>query len=855
VAGTSFTRDEATERARLLAIDSYEVALDLTRGETVFGSTTTIRFSCTEPGASVRVDLVAAEVSAVLLNGHRVDVATAFADERLTLTGLAAENTLVVVASCAYTRSGEGMHRFVDPVDGEVYLYTQFESNDARRVYACFDQPDLKATFSFTVVGPSHWKVVSNEESTVGVDEGARGDVSTWSFGTTPRMSTYVTAFVAGPFHEVKDSYVRSDGTTIPLGLYCRTSLAEFLDPEELFDITRSGFRYFEQTFGREYPFTKYDQLGVAEFNAGAMENAGCVTFAEDYFVFRSKVTDAMRDSRANVILHEMAHMWFGDLVTMKWWDDLWLNESFAEFMAYSATVAATRFTDSWTGFATGRKAWGYRQDQLPTTHPITADAPDIETVRTNFDGITYAKGASVLRQLVAWVGEDAFFAGVRAYFDKHAWGNTTLSDLLVELEATSGRDLGEWTKAWLQTAGVNTLRPVFEVADDGGYSSFSIAQEAPEDHPTLRPHRIRVGLYDREGAELVRRDIIELDVAGESTDVPALLGVRQPDLLLLNDDDLAFAKIRLDERSLATLTTDLAALPGSLTRALCWSAAWDMTRDGELAARDFVTLVVNSLGSEDDIVTVQTVLGQVVLALDAYIDQEYAPVARQALAVRLEEIVRGAEAGGDIQLAVLRVLARVATDDAQLGLLRGLLDGSQTLPGLTVDADLRWLLLRRLVVRGVLGEADIVEEAAADNTANGARQSAWARASIPTPEAKAAAWTALVEEDSLPNALQVATIAGFAEPDTRELVRPYVEPYFAMIESVWAARSHEIASNLVQGLYPASLVEQGVVDATTEYLGSHTSPPAVTRILTEGRAGVQRALIAQAADTAAAAG
>jgi aminopeptidase N len=846
VSGNNLTRVEATERARLLAIDGYVVEWDLTTGDTEFDSTTVVTFSCSQPGGSTFVELIAGSVTSITLNGASVDPSTALSGHRITLDGLLADNELRVVARCRYSRSGEGLHRFVDPVDKEVYVYSQFEAADAKRAYACFDQPDLKATFSFAVTTPSHWEVVSNEPA--GEPTRVEPGVSRWVFATTPRISPYITALVGGPYHVVRDSWERAGGGSVPLGVYCRASLGEYLDADEILEITKQGFAFFEEQFARPYPFTKYDQLFVPEFNAGAMENAGAVTFLEDY-VFRSKVTQAARDARANTILHEMAHMWFGDLVTMRWWDDLWLNESFAEFMAYHAAATATRFTDAWTGFATSRKAWGYRQDQLPSTHPIAADAPDLEAAKANFDGITYAKGASVLKQLVAWVGLEHFMAGVRTYFDKHAWGNTRLADLLTELEATSGRDLAEWSKEWLQTAGCNTLRPSFELAADGSYSSFVVEQEAPADNPTLRSHRIAIGLYDRTDSGLVRRARVETDVVGPLTEVPELVGVTQPDLLLLNDDDLTFAKVRLDERSLACLTTSVGDLADSLPRALCWSAAWDMTRDAEMRPSDFVRLVSAGVGAESDIVTVQSVLRQASAALDLYVSPDRRTAAKAGFADALHALATKAEPGSDHQLAFVRSFSSVATGDVQLELLAGLIEGTSAIEGLAVDTELRWAMLRRLVSSGRLGEAAIEAELDRDNTASGQRHAATVRAGRPTPEAKAAAWAAVVESDDLPNALQTATIAGFLDPDHRELLRPYIDRYFASVGPVWASRSPEMASNIVIGLYPGLFVEAAVVEKTDGYLARERPVAAVARLLSEGRDGVQRALRCQARD------
>src|SRR5215469_3878367 len=600
VAG-NLTREEARQRAALLDVQSYAVELDLTRpagGALTFDSVTVVRFRCSSPGAATFIDLSAPSVSEITLNGTPLEGA-AFDGARIQLTGLAAENELRVAAECAYSRHGEGLHRFTDPADGGVYLYSDLETFDAHEVYACFDQPDLKATFQLAVRAPADWHVVSNMAPDVAAQPGH------WQFPPTPPVPTYITAVAAGPYH-----VVRSEHDGIPLGLYCRASLAAYLDAEEIFEVTRQGLDFYQQTFGRRYPFGKYDQLFVPEFKEGAMENAGCVTFVESY-IFRSRVTDFAHEARAATILHEMAHMWFGDLVTMRWWDDLWLNESFATWAGTLAQAEATRWTSAWTTFAQLYKAWAYRQDQLPSTHPIAADIPDIEAVEVNFDGITYAKGASVLKQLVAYVGRENFLDGVRKYFAAHAWGNATLADLLAALEETSRRDLAAWSREWLETAGVNTLRPAYTLDDDGRFAEFAVEQEAPATHPVLRSHRIAIGLYDLAGDGLVRRHRVETDVAGPRTVVAELAGQPRPDLVLVNDEDLSYAKIRLDDHSLGTLVDSIARFTDSLPAALCWSAAWDMCRDGEMAARDYVRLVLSGISSVTDISVVQTLLRQ----------------------------------------------------------------------------------------------------------------------------------------------------------------------------------------------------------------------------------------------------
>jgi aminopeptidase N len=839
-------RDEAAARARLLSVQSYDVDLDLTDGsgekpgETTFRSRVVVRFSSTEAGASTYLDLTASTLLSATLNGTAV---TGFDGNRLQLTGLAADNELVVESEMPYMRTGEGLHRFVDPVDGGVYLYTQFETFEAHRVYGCFDQPDLKAVFRFVVHAPRDWVVVSNGAA---ADQPADGEPGTWRFVETPRMSTYITALIAGPYHHVHDHH---DG--IDLGIYCRGSLAQHLDQDELFEVTKQGFDFFHRVFDYRYPFGKYDQLFVPEFNAGAMENAGAVTFLEDY-VFRSKVTDAAYERRAETVLHEMAHMWFGDLVTMRWWDDLWLNESFATYASVLCQAEATRWTNAWTTFANTEKTWAYRQDQLPSTHPIAADIRDMEDVKVNFDGITYAKGASVLKQLVAWVGQDAFLAGLRQYFRKHEWSNTTLQDLMVELEAASGRDLQSWATEWFETPGVNTLRGVFETDHEGAITAFHVLQEAPAEWPTLRSHRVAVGFYDLVGGELVRVHREELDVVGAKTEVPALLGRPRPALVLVNDDDLAYAKIRLDEQSLRTLVEHIGDFADSLPRALCWAAAWDMTRDAEMPARDYVSLVQRGIGGESDIGVVQSLLRQAQSAVTLFADPAWAPTGRAGLAAAALDHVRAAEPGSDLQLAWTRALGALASTDEQVALLQGLLDGSATVSGLVVDAELRWTLLHRLVALGRAGLDEIEAELDRDPTAAGQRHASACRAARPSPEAKAEAWASVVESDELPNAVQAAVISGFVNAEQTALLEPYVEPYFEAVGRVWSERTVEMAQNIVIGLYPTLLVSPAVVARTDAYLAGSDVPPALARLLLEGRDGVNRALRARARDAAA---
>lgn len=855
--GQNLTRAEAADRAAIVRTQSYDVVLDLTRGPDVFGSTTVVRFSAT-PGASTFIDLIAPVVHEVVLNGVSLDPAEVFGDSRIRLEDLAADNVLTVVADGAYMNTGEGLHRFVDPVDDEVYLYSQFEVADTRRMFAVFEQPDLKATFTFTVTAPDHWQVVSNSPSP---DPTPAGEgTATWAFEATPVLPCYVTALVAGPYHRVTGTLTSTDGREIPLGVFCRASLAEHLDAEDIMDTTRAGFAFFEKAFDMPYPYAKYDQLFVPEFNAGAMENAGCVTFVENY-VFRSKPTEATVERRVVTILHELAHMWFGDLVTMRWWDDLWLNESFAEFASTLATAEATRWKQAWTTFSSLEKSWAYRQDQLPSTHPIVADMVDLEAVEVNFDGITYAKGASVLKQLVAWVGQDDFLAGVQQYFKKHAFGNTELRDLLVELEATSGRDLSAWSKVWLEEAGVTLLRPEIETDSQGRIASFVIHQETPQEMSSLRPHRLAVGGYDVQAdGTLVRSQHIELDIDGASTPVPQLVGIDRPDIVLVNDDDLAYAKVRLDPESLAAATEHITGFTDSLPRTLVLAAAWDMTRDGETPGRQFVDLVMGNIATETDSTVVLVLLRQLSTTIDYYVDPRVREELSASVADRLWELAVAAEAGSDSQLQFIKAFAARAHGEEQTNKLRSLLDGAEVVPGLTVDTDLRWDVLSGLAAAGAATEQDVADELDRDGTAAGQRAAASARAALPSADAKQAAWRDVVDDDKLPNAVQAAVISGFGRSGDRELLVPFVEPYFDSIEKVWDHRTNEIAQNIVVGLFPSQLADidnaygVDVLARTDEFLAALADRiPALRRLVVESRDGVRRALAAQQVDRTAA--
>ncbi|MEY3531697.1 MAG: hypothetical protein RLY68_699, partial [Actinomycetota bacterium] len=737
-----------------------------------------------------------------------------------------------------------------DPVDNEVYIYTQFEVADSRRVFPVFEQPDIKGTLALTVTAPSKWTLISNSPTPASVK--VNEEMSTWSFAVTPTMSSYLYALCAGSYFKKTDVYKGKFGS-YPLAVFVRPSLAEFLDHEEIFEITKQGFAWFEEKFQVGYPFPKYDQIFVPEFNAGAMENVGCVTFRDEY-IFRSRTTKTAYESRANTILHEMAHMWFGDLVTMKWWNDLWLNESFAEWAAHWASTGATKYNEAWTLFHVQRKAWAYRQDQLPSTHPIAANMPDLDSVYENFDGITYAKGASALRQLVAWVGEENFLKGLKAYFDKHAWKNTELTDLLSELSISSGRDLESWTKLWLQSSGATLLRPQIQTDANNVITNAAIQQEPPSSPPglppVLRPHRLVVGTYEKQGTKLVRTNRFEIDVEGKETKVSELVGLKRPALILVNDDDLTYAKIRLDDVSLNTATKEIASIESSLSRALIWGAVWDMVRDGEVGTGKYLDLVLAGLAAETDIGLVQQVLMQCRSAIDVYADRKNRIPYNTKFADGLQSLLAKSENGSDRQLALVRSFSAVATTDLQINRVAEILDGKEKIQGLNIDTDLRWTLLRRLVVMGKRDLAAIEEELTRDDTAMGREHAAGAKAAIPTLEAKQIAWTLVTTNESLPNSEIHSALGGLSYIDHAEIMKNFIDKYFDSVATLWNSRTHEIGQSLVTGLFPSSNITKEVIEKSDKFLAENKDlAVGARRIIIEQRDALARALRAQEVD------
>lgn len=852
--GQNLTREEAMTRSSLVSDAHYRVDLDLTQGDQTFRSITEIDFSAS-PGSATFIDLIAQQVHEITLNDTALDLA-AYADSRIALEGLQEHNTLRVVADCVYMHTGEGMHRFTDPADNKSYVYTQFEVPDARRVYTVFEQPDLKADFTFTVTTPADWKVFSNSPSPEPEITGD-GTAAIHRFTPTEKISSYLTAIVAGPYEGHTGSLVSSDGREIPLGVYCRASMVKHLDAEEIMNITRAGFAFYERAFEHPYPFRKYDQIFVPEYNAGAMENAGCVTFRDEY-VFRSRPVQTRVERRVETILHELAHMWFGDLVTMKWWNDLWLNESFAEFVSTKATAEATKWTDIWTTFSASEKAWAYNQDQLPSTHPVVAPINDLEDVQVNFDGITYAKGACVLSQLVTYVGWENFRRGISRYLAKHEWSNATLADLLAELEEASGKDLRAWSKAWLEEAGITWLKPEVTRGQDGLIEQLRVTQEIFTPGATLRPQRMVVRAYNLEQREdkrvFIPGHFEEFDLEGAGIDLPSFAGQRA-DVLLVNDQDLAYGKVRLDSASLELACQHIDCFENSLARSQVLAVLWDMVRDGEISARQYVKVALQALLVETNSTVMSVMLRNLNTAVEHYIHPSKRPEVAVNISAALRRLSRFAQAESDAQLQLVRAAARRAESPEDIQAAHDLFTGKETLTGLVLDAEMRWNLLISLAAAGKVSVVDINEELKNDDTVNGRERVLEAKAALPQTGEKSAAFELAYADSALTNDQLGGLIAGFNRAKNPQILAPYAPRYFDTLVDTYTKCTHEIGELLIVGLYPLGLVgfeETGVdvLQLTADWLATHeNAPAALVRMMKENQAVAERIARAQACD------
>ncbi|TPF78611.1 MULTISPECIES: aminopeptidase N [Bifidobacterium] len=858
--GSNLTRVEAEERKAVVeAPIHYHVDLDLTVGPKNFGSKALICFNAQE-GSSTFLDLIADEVTAIELNGTPLDPAKAYQDNRIELTGLKTKNEVTVTALCRYSNTGEGLHRSVDPSDGNIYLYSQFEVPDARRVYAVFDQPDLKATFDFKVLAPASWIVTSNmPEASVEDDpretlDGTLGEKPNetsrlWKFQPTPVMSSYLTAICAGPYAQWHTEYHNEDGRTVPMAQYCRQSLAEAFakDVDYLFDITKKGFAFYAKTWGVPYPYAKFDQIYVPEYNAGAMENIGMVTIRDSY-VFESKVTDALAERRVVTVLHELAHMWFGDYVTMKWWNDLWLNESFAEFTSTLATAEATEWHDAWATFCSGEKSWALRQDQLPTTHPIVAPINDLNDTYVNFDGITYAKGASVLKQLAFYVGRQQFFAGINNYLNRHAYSNATLADLLHELENTSGRDLKAWSAKWLEESGINTIAASVQEGRNGTIAELKLTQTAPDEHPVLRPHRLAVGFYneDKDSGTVVRTDQFELDVDGETTLVQSAEGKKRPAFILVNDDDLTYTKIRFDAESQAFAEANLHRFGDALARAVTWLAFWDMTRDGEFPAERFVDMTLRLLATETESTTFRYALACMSTTAHHYVAPARREEVLRHVAAELWTLANAAEAGSDTQFQLITAYLGYGEegDAAFAANAHGLLDGTVTLDGLDIDNNFTWTIVNALASVNEFGDSDIEAQLAKRDTTENREFALGARAVKATAEAKEWAWNEALNNSELTNAQLEAVARGFSATPRPDLAEPFAARYFETVDWIWANKTYHMAEALLNGLYPGYADPATLTKLGDAWLEEHfAADNALKRLIVENVASSHRTL------------
>lgn len=892
----NLTRVEAAHRAQLISDVHYAMSLDLRDAadlnHTTFPVETTITF--TSAAGITFVDFRGAVHSATL-DGIELPVDTYTETHGLPLPVTTGRHTLRIVADATYSTTGQGLHRFRDPVDNEVYLYSQCETADAKRIFPCFDQPDIKATYDMSVITPATWTVVTNNTITEsGVADEDERDLITQSATVDYPLSTYLIAFCVGPWHEVRDEWRGtitehpettaettaaaahplqvSGELSVPLGLYCRQSLAQYLDAEELFEVTKQGFDWYAEHFGIAYPFYKYDQIFCPEYNMGAMENAGAVTIRDEY-IFQSAASHYEYERRADTILHELAHMWFGDLVTMRWWDDLWLNESFATWSASMSQSQATKFDTAWVTFANKEKAWAYGQDQLPSTHPVFSDAQDIETVEANFDGITYAKGASVLKQLAAYVGLDAFLAGIRAHFAANAWSNATFDDLLAALEKASGRDLSEWAAEWLKTTGINTLAAEFEVAEAGEageaggaegspavYSDFVITQSgaAPGAGET-RTHRVGVGVYDLTAAgQLERTTFVEADITGERTRINELIGTPAGAFVLVNDEDLAYAFIEIDDASLSTATQHITQLASPMARSLVWSAAWQMTRNASMRARDFVALVARGAAAETELAVLEQIIAQSRAALSRYADPAWA--AETGWEQLQAALLAGArETTGQSQLAFIRGWVACVHDTASVATVEALLRGDESIAGLTIDQELRWALLAALAGAARHSDKseeeilDLIEaETQADRSSNGAMHAVRARAALSTADNKARVWKWLTQDAAQRTNLELRHGGlGFLAPGQEDLLEPYGPAYAEIAVQLWQSLPSEMGLRTLEQLFPSWDTSADLTAAITAVRDDAATPTGLRRILDEGLSDIERSRRAREFDCA----
>ena len=842
----TLTREEALDRSANVIPDEIDVYVDLANAisnDVAFYSKSTIRFQTKSP--SIFVDLVAHSVEAVRVDGMPANFEVT--DTRVVVNDLPTGRpvSLEIESHCKYSTTGEGLHRYVDPEDGSTYLYTQFEPTDARRAWACFDQPDLKPRWQFRVKAPSEWIVLSNQPEQSRTLDGAFAEVT---FMRTPPLSSYITAVVAGPYARVdggKWSGGAGDGgnTDISLGVYCRASLSQYLDAKDILTLTRQGLDFYHEHYGFTYPWGKYDQVFVPEYNLGAMENPGCVTFNEK-MVSRDTPTRAARQSRANVIFHEMCHMWFGDLVTPQWWDDLWLKESFADNQGSMGLTENTEFETEWATFASGRKEWAYKQDQLPTTHPIAADIPDVEAAKNNFDGITYAKGAAVLKQLVAYVGKEAFFTGAREYFQKHAFGATRMQDFLCALQEASDRDnLQDWARAWLETAGPSTLRVK---RSEGGFMLEQESIDAISGQPALRPHRVNVGFYELQSDALVRTRLEEVTLAGRTL---TLAAQGDYDLVLANDDDLTYALVELDENEVSTALRYVSTIANATSRAVVWSALWAGVRGARLNPRDYVNAVAEQVPAENDDAVASDLIANALDALLYYMATPERKIEAKRFANHAIDAIGRSQSQDrkrEWAVAATRALniAGSPTDD-QMQFLRDL--ESANSPLLTVGPNLAWRARITLAALGAITRKDIALHLQADPSGEAEVFALQAISALPGRIERQKAWTRILEED-LANEKMSAILAGLSAGAIGHDATGFAGDFFDLAGQYWNSHTIGMGRRFVAGAYPRVIDANRPEEAAAlRYMASwwisanESAPPALVRLMREAADNLER--------------
>ena len=805
-------RDEAVARAARVRDISYELSLALTAGSEHYTGSVVVGFELLPGDGPVWLDHTPSDGDPeVLVNGELITGAQA--GHRIVLPEDLEPGRVEVRVDYrhAYDHTGDGFHRFVDPEDATEYVYSNFQPFEAHRLLPCFDQPDLKACYRVTVDAPAHWSVVSATRAEV--EELPTGQLR-HRFAPTAPFSTYLLPVIAGEWHSVREE---RDG--LSLGLYARRSMAALVEREasELFEVTRQGFAHYAALFDQPYAFgDKYDQLFVPEFNAGAMENVAAVTF-HDSFLFRDPPTEPERLTRAEVVLHELAHMWFGDLVTMRWWDDLWLNESFATFMSFLALDEATRFRAAWQYFNGTLKPLAYRDDQRVTTHPIAAVIEDTDEAELGFEGITYEKGASVLKQLVATIGREAFNEGIQGYFRRHAWGNATLTDFLHALGDAAGRPLDEWAHLWIGTEGLNTIEATWE-AEDGRITRFSLLQGAPEDHPTLRPHTMTVGLLEPAlGGDSLTAHVATIE--GASADVPALVGLPVPAFVFPNHEDHDYAKVMLDPVSLAFARERLEDVEDPFIRQLVWTSLWDMVRDARLRSTEYLAMVRRHAPRETDVALLDAVLEQAIPVLRRYVPESRLHAESSAFVTTAHAVIGERDRVEDDRRVWLRFAIAAATTPEDVTSLGDLVETGDA-DGLPVDQEMRWSVAIKAVSLGLPGAGDrIAIERERDGSDRGQREAIRAQVAAPDGAVKDAAWERIHGEGYGSDYLTRSALAGFQWHSQRELLLPWRERFFERVREVYRTRDLGLAQSYLRWLYPGAWGEPSVVERSGELL------------------------------------